>query len=89
MIPADDDGRVYVVDLGRVGMPPLAIHVDQLPGEPVALHCGGPVAGAVPALRQTNRWKNPRRAVAIAAGAAGALTLFSGRRRRRGSRGAR
>ncbi len=74
MVPADDDGNVYVVDLAGAGMPPMAIHVERNAGEPVALHCGGLVAGAYPALRQTSSWKNPRRALGIA-GAGVALAV--------------
>ena len=86
MVPFDEDGNVYVVDLARAGMPPMAIHVERNAGEPVALHCGGPVMGAYPALRKTTGWKNPRRAIGVAAAGAGlavAARRVSARRPRR------
>ncbi len=78
MRPVDDDGSVYAVDLAAMGMPPLAVHVERVEGRPVALHCGGPVVGAYPALRKTSGWKNPRRAARVVA--AGAAFAVAGRK---------
>lgn len=86
MVPADEDGNVYVVDLARAGIPPMAIHFERNAGAPVAMHCGGAVMGAYPALRKTAGWKNPRRAIGVAAAGAGlavAARRVSARRRRR------
>ena len=86
MVPADEDGNVYVVDLACAGIPPMAIHFERNAGEPVAMHCGGAVMGAYPALRKTTGWKNPRRAIRVAAAGAGlavAARRVSARTRRR------
>jgi hypothetical protein len=85
MQPADEDGNVYVVDLQRAGMPPLAIHVERADDRRVTLHFGGLTIGAFPALHKTSDWKNPRRVAAgIAAGAA--LTVAGARLRGRSRR---
>ena len=67
------------------GMPPMAIHFERNVGEPVALHCGGPVAGAYPALRNTaaGRTHGERSASPPRAGARVAAGRGSARRRRR------
>ena len=80
MLPADDDGRVYVVDLERVGMPPLAIHVDRDAGEPVALHCGGPVIGRDPGIAARRAAGRTRAALIAVAGAAAAGSRRDARR---------
>ena len=81
LMPADDEGRVYTVDLDSIGMPPIAIHVERERGAPVALHAGGVVSGAFPALRKTSDWKNPRRALGLVG--VGAALLLAARRFRR------
>jgi CubicO group peptidase (beta-lactamase class C family) len=75
--PADDEGHAYVADLESLGLPPLTTHVERADGA-VSLHFGGPVLGAMPALRKTGDWKNPRRVLA-AAGAGAAVALLTRR----------
>jgi CubicO group peptidase (beta-lactamase class C family) len=84
LAPADADGRVYMIDLEHIGMPPLALHVDRDVGGRVSLHIGGPVIGAMPALRKTSDWKNPRRLVGVAGAASAAV--IAARKVRRGRR---
>jgi CubicO group peptidase (beta-lactamase class C family) len=53
MLPADDDGRIYVIDTERFGPPPIAVHVEsQADGRPTTIHVGGLTVGAFPALRR-------------------------------------
>jgi CubicO group peptidase (beta-lactamase class C family) len=83
MQPMDDAGNVYAIELAELGTPPLVIHVEHdQEGRAVALHMGGPVLGAFPALRRSSPWSNPRRILGGAAVAAGLANEVMKRRRR-------
>jgi CubicO group peptidase (beta-lactamase class C family) len=62
MLPADDDGRIYMVDAQRFGVPPLAVHVEPpSDAQPTTIHLGGLTVGAFPALRRrSSRRANAR-----------------------------
>jgi CubicO group peptidase (beta-lactamase class C family) len=61
-VPLDDTGQKYGVDLTEAGIPPLVVHVDRAgDGGPTALNFGGMALGAMPTLRRTSQWTNPRR----------------------------
>ena len=87
MQPMDDAGDVYAIEFSELGTPPLRIHVEHdAQGRAVALHLGGSVLGAFPALRRSSPWSNPRRLLGGAAFAAGLGRGIMRRRRRRGRR---
>jgi CubicO group peptidase (beta-lactamase class C family) len=79
MVALDDTGRIYGVDLSEIGFPPLVVHVDPAAnGRPASLNFGGITLGAMPSLRRTSQWSNPRRRL-YALGAA-ALVVRAARR---------
>jgi CubicO group peptidase (beta-lactamase class C family) len=82
--PMDDEGNVFAIEFPELGTPPLVIHVEHdEQGRAVALHIGGPVLGAFPAMRRSSPWSNPRRILSAAALTAGVGREVMKRRRRR------